>query len=379
MKVKKNNVSLENKSEKPKLTLILGSGFSKEAGLPTTNDIPAMFLETPEKEKKELPHGVGDEISKILKNFWEKVFNYYEKNTLPSMEDHFTLLDLAANSGHHLGKYYNPRRLRAIRRMSIHRVFSLVTGGWKKSECIHKLFSELNKKFALSIITLNWDIVIERHLKKSKIEFYYPIETFKIAEKCAGEPWVHSGIQLIKMHGSTNWVYCDSCRRIFAGKISSTALIRKAFLEPEDFRLFDVRNDILNMIESLTADNNIRLCPLCGNIFAGRVATFSYRKAFSITQFQAIWERTHVALRGADTWLIVGYSMPEADFEFRHLLKSAQLARKKTENWSAKVILMKDEKAVNRYKGFFGLNDDNILQCGLNEWVDSGLGKFAGR
>jgi hypothetical protein len=42
------------------------------------------------------------------------------------VEDHFTQIDLAANSGHYLGHDYNPKRLRALRRFTIHRMFKLL-------------------------------------------------------------------------------------------------------------------------------------------------------------------------------------------------------------------------------------------------------------
>jgi len=106
------------------------------------------------------------------------------------------------------------------------------------------------------------------------------------------------------------------------------------------------------------------------------LVTFSFRKAFSIPQFQALWEQAHTILSDIDSWLFIGYSMPDADFEFKHLLKSAQLARKEPKNWSASVILKDDAEAEDRYKSFFGLKDDNIYQGGLSNWVDSELKDF---
>jgi hypothetical protein len=364
-----------NKTEKKKLTLILGSGFSKDAGLPTTSDIPDKFLVTPTKTV--LTHELEEEISKILRKFWEKVFGYKNGGSSPSLEDHFTMLDLAANSGHHLGKNYSPKRLRAIRRMSIHRVFSLVTFGKKKKAHIRKLLFSLNKKFDLSIVTLNWDIIVERHLENysdsTKLPFYYPIEAFALTGKLANRPWPHDGLPLMKMHGSTNWVYCDSCRRIYAGRIASTALNRKTFLEPEDFKLFNVNDDIADQIED-QADN--RDCLHCENKFAGRVATFSYRKAFSIAQFQTMWERAYAHLREADTWLIIGYSLPEADFEFLHLLKSSQLARKKPGQLPIEVVIGGSNDTIKRYKRFFGLRGEQIKSGGIEKWTEKRLNEF---
>jgi len=359
---------------KPKLALILGSGFSKDAGLPTTAGIPSKFLATP--DNKVLKDELENEISNILRRFWIKVFGYRDGAIPPSLEDHFTILDLAANSGHHLGNYYSPKKLRAIRRMSIHRVFPLVTFGRRKRPHIRKMLFLLDKKFELSIVSLNWDIVAESHLEKysdlPKIHFYYPVKAYALTGQLARALWPHVGIPLIKVHGSTNWVYCDACRRIYAGRVASTALNRKTFLEPDDFRLFDVKAELTAQLEELSDDRD---CPHCGTVLAGRVATFSYRKAFSITQFHTIWERAHSALRNADIWLFIGYSMPEADYEFKHLLKSAQLGRR-NKNWTAKVVLKGDSAAEKRYKNFFGLTSKQVYQFGLSEWINTTLDKF---
>lgn len=360
---------------KPKLALILGSGFSKDAGLPTTSDIPDKFLLTPTKTV--LTHELEKELSKILRKFWEKVFGYKDGGLPPSLEDHFTMLDLAANSGHHLGKYYSPKKLRAIRRMSIHRVFSLVTFGKKKRPHIRNLLASLKKKFDLSIVTLNWDIIVERHLENyahsTKLPFYYPIQAFALTGKFENQPWPQEGLPLMKMHGSTNWVYCDSCRRVYAGRIASTALNRKTFLEPDDFKLFNVKDKIADQLEN-QPDN--RDCLHCGSRLAGRVATFSYRKAFSIAQFQTIWERAHAHLREADIWLIIGYSLPEADFEFLHLLKSAQLARKKPDQLPIEAVIGGRPDTIERYKRFFGLVDNQIKSGGIEQWTKKRLDEF---
>jgi hypothetical protein len=68
--------------------------------------------------------------------------------------------------------------------------------------------------------------------------------------------------------------------------------------------------------------------------------------------------------------------MPEADFEFRHLLKSAQLARKDLSKWECKVVLKNDITAVERYRKFFGISDNDVCQKGLSDWVDNKLTIF---
>lgn len=356
------------RNDRPKLALILGSGFSNEAGLPTTSDLSKSFLEP--SNNGVLPDELENGISRILRDFWREVFGYTQGPTIPSLEDPFTLLDLAANSGHHLGSEYSPRKLRAIRRMSIHRVFQILDKKYKQSNAIRKLLDELIKSFDLSIICLNWDIVVEKYLRGLEKVFTYGIEIEKFNSSI---PFNHEGIPVLKVHGSSNWVYCDSCRRLYGGIDEKSALHRKAFLEKGDFEIFDVNPAVLN---SGLESNNDRKCPHCGNMMGGRVATFSYRKAFSINQFQTIWDRAYQVLNKADTWLFVGYSMPQADFEFRHLLKSAQLSRKNPNRWKCEVILKNHNEAVDHYRNFFGLPTEKVYQVGLSDWADNHLERF---
>lgn len=350
---------------KTKLSLILGSGFSKVAGLPTTNEIVDHFLITPAASNRD--RQIEEWISEILTEFWRDVFGYKAGGVKPSLEDHFTVIDLAANSGHHLGRNYSPKKLRAVRRMSIHRIFRILDQRYQESEEICQLLNSLNECFDLSIVSLNWDIVVEKHLQKLNIPFYYEINVFDFS--CT--QLKHEGLSLLKMHGSSNWLYCDSCRRIFTDITEKSALYRKVFLEVEDFQEFG----FINVIPDIIIDED-RICCNCINKLAGRVATFSYRKAFSIAQFQTIWDRAHAVLSDANKWLFVGYSLPEADFEFTHLLKSAQLGRNNPSDWSAEVITKDDQEAETRFKRFFGADKTNVDCTGLVSWVDKRLEKY---
>lgn len=77
-----------------------------------------------------------------------------------------------------------------------------------------------------------------------------------------------------------------------------------------------------------------------------------------------------------ERWLFVGYSLPEADIEIRHLLKSAQLSRRDESKLSIDVALKSDCEAGERYRRFFGLRDEQIFQGGLQEWITNcGRGK----
>ena len=64
----------------------------------------------------------------------------------PRSEDHFTLLDLAANAGTDIGHDYTPARLRALRRISIHRVFEIIDTFYRPSPEIKSFLSTLDTR-----------------------------------------------------------------------------------------------------------------------------------------------------------------------------------------------------------------------------------------
>jgi hypothetical protein len=350
---------------KPRLVLILGSGFSKEAGVPTTAELSSEFLKNPRNSVFLSGPELEDCITAALKEFWIEVFGYEDGATPPTLEDHFTILDLAANSGHHLGINWPPKRLRAIRRFSIHRVFQILDTAMKPAPAIDSLFTSIAEKFEFSIVTLNWDIVCENRLPDG---VDYGIRVGKLETS----PVNTEGTLLLKLHGSSNWLYCDNCRRISAGSQKS-ALHEKAFLEPSDFKLF---NHCIRESQRDLGTNRGRLCGHCNNQVGGRVATFSFKKDLAIAQFQTIWNRAFEELSKAKYWLLIGYSMPQADYEFRHLLKSAQKARNLSRDGEADIraISLATESSDggrSNYERFFGSSLKEFHDQGLSHWVDN--------
>ncbi|MEW6776530.1 MAG: hypothetical protein AB1405_09575, partial [Bdellovibrionota bacterium] len=232
--------------------------------------------------------------------------------------------------------------------------------------------TDLDERFECSIISLNWDIVVERRMRS----FMYPVPIWK--HPLGENPnWAKNSIHLIKLHGSANWFYCDNCRRLFFSEDGKGALLHNAYLETIDFSLFKpILGNIVDLGRTeLEKDHSTeRRCGYCGGKLGGRLATFSYRKFFAIPQFQALWDQASLALQDARLWLFVGYSMPEADYEFRHLLKSAQLAGKE---WPPKInVIIKENLGgpiTERYLRFFGLSDENIFNEGLEKWVTEQL------
>jgi hypothetical protein len=121
---------------------------------------------------------------------------------------------------------------------------------------------------------------VENHLRELGIAYHYG-STIKSLDNTLQDS---AGVPLLKLHGSANWVYCNSSAQS-AGE--EAALHQGTFLEPEDFQIFDSPQFVVDAVRNLHRLHDV--CHLCGCRMTARVGTFSYRKDFAIQQFQTIW------------------------------------------------------------------------------------------
>lgn len=336
--------------------LIAGAGLSAVAGIPTTNQLTKKFLTQPPTQATPAP--LQEAISEELHRYWKAVFGY--RSDEPSFEDHFTVLDLAANTGHHLGTRYSPKRLRAIRRLSIHRVFEILDQEFTFNDALHRFLGKLQRGRNNGIITTNWDIVLERHADRP---FHYSIPISMKGTDVPSEPWPRRGTPILKLHGSSNWSYCDCCERLYASqpRHGKTAVKDRIFIDQDDFDALRGHSD------GFPSKLLVSACPECGVRLSSRVATFSYTKTLNFVHFLAIWDDAFKMLRDARTWMFVGYSFPEADFQLRHMLKAAQLGRR----GRVEVIAVTKGSAdgtIERFNRFFGKALADYSTDGFEAW-----------
>lgn len=331
-----------------KIGLIVGAGLSCEAGLPASEMLPAMILGGGRWEGKP-----QEQLTAKLVEFWREAFGCGPGGA-PSLADHFTALDLAANSGHQLGPNWPPRTLRALRRLTIWRLFKILSEPGD-GNVVPSLLARLGSggQEPAVIVSLNWDLVLERALKAVRREFEY---------RLSGRARKDGPVPLMKPHGSMNWRYCDSCRRLDYDSVN---------LEPEfsPFLTSEVF-DALGVTIGPDVHPESHECTNCRCPLSARVGTFTYRKDYALGPFQQVWYEAGQALARCERWLFIGCSMPAADFEFRHLLKTAQMARPQgARQPEASVVLKGDCGAAERYREFFGRNLRDQSQAGLENWV----------
>lgn len=146
-------------------------------------------------------------------------------------------------------------------------------------------FSEPNGARCNTIISFNYDMVVEKALGIIKVPFTYGFKgkTVNYGDGAAGThgPDSESAIRLLKLHGSVNWAVTGTR----GGKL-------KVF---KDYHA--VRE-------------------------AGCVPTLvppTWRKTFA-KQLDHIWQECARALRSATRVIVVGFSMPPTDTHFKYLL-----------------------------------------------------------
>jgi hypothetical protein len=253
----------------------------------------------------------------------------------PNLEDVFTNIDLAANTGHHLGATHAPSDLRMTRRVLLARMMYMLNERYieaesKKGEEWKKLDSFF-KNLAIEtsgFISMNWDTVIERRLEERHTLDNFDYRCGAVAAEFRGKDKVivkrsldedSLNVPVVKIHGSVNWLYCDNCRQLYWFPAADAIRVAMQLITPPEAKKLNLkaRNECARW-----------QCLNCTTVpLTTRIATFSFLKALDFPMFERSWLSAERLLRSADKWIFIGYSLPAADYEFKHLLKRVQLSR----------------------------------------------------
>jgi hypothetical protein len=357
---------------------IVGAGFSKYAGLPLQSGFTEALLASRD-EKTHPMHPLIGHLATFIHDTFDHSESAWAKHW-PNLEDLFTNIDLAANTGHHLGPTHPPSALRMTRRVLLARMMYMLheryveaernkDDDWKK---VDGFFKKLDLDHS-AFVSINWDTVIERRLteRRKLVNFDYrrgalaakfPSKGTVVAERKLSEDSLQ--IPVIKIHGSVNWLYCDNCRQLYW--FPADAAIRVAM------QLITTQEAKKLKVHELEACERWR-CMNCSTVpLTTRIATFSFLKALDFPMFERSWHSAERLLRNASKWIFIGYSLPGADYEFKYLLKRVQLSRKKPPEF---VVITggsdsDTEYTYLNYQRFFGRDikkDENFIRDGLSK------------
>jgi hypothetical protein len=360
----------------PTHVYIVGAGFSMYAGLPLQKDFTEALLEPRADEPHSMPP-----LVQYLRRFVHDAFDHGETAKArfwPNLEDVFTNIDMAANTGHHLGSKHAPSDLRTTRRVLLARMIRMLDERYASAESVRgeewrkldRFFNGLDLNQS-AFISINWDTVIERKLAELRgvTAVDYGCEAIAASFPKRGNviekrelPAQETVTHVVKIHGSVNWLYCDNCRDLYWLPMKDEFKVAAQLVGHEEGKHLGLAN-----LENCAKWR----CSDCSEVpLTTRIATFSYLKALDFPMFEKSWLVAERLLRTAKKWIFIGYSLPAADYEFKHLLKRVQLSRAKPPEFLVITGGPRDatEATYHNYQHFFGRGirrDETFLDEGL--------------
>lgn len=365
-----------------KTVYILGAGFSSPAGGPAQDDILGEIWNLPDSLDIAAHRNP-------LKKFLQSVLNVDEGKV--SLEDIYTPIDrcladgialrgesegelqkLRDSIGYLIAHAIKDRFIRSpphssdyVIALAKHLVKLAAVRAEKAKDKTDA--SEAKKYDPFSIISLNWDILLDNALnealKENDAGLDGDYDPFGVVDYCcyisslnAHEKRIRTGlwslgcrgynVKLLKIHGSMNWLQCPNCQQLFVG--------------------FD---DKLN-ISNFSAPQPCRHCQKQGNTSHLRSALVmpTFLKDLTNFQIKLIWQNAGVEIMEARRLVFIGYSLPHADFEFRQLL-----SRMVHKDAKIEVVLWGDSDRYSeereRYERFFSKHDTSFEPKGVQEFV----------
>jgi NAD-dependent SIR2 family protein deacetylase len=370
-----------------KTVYILGAGFSGPAGGPPQDAILGEIWNLPDSPEIE-PHKTR------LKGFLQNVLNVDEKKV--SLEDIYTPIDRCLADGIALrgASEDELQKLRDSIGYLIAQAIKSRFDRWPVTSSGYvndfaknlvgqaavraekakgqKFASEAKKHDPFSIISLNWDILLDNAINNAlKAKDLRPdgsmmdgdYEPFGVVDYCcyissldANERRIRTGlwslgckgynVKLLKIHGSMNWLQCPNCQQLFVGY---------------DDKL---------IIPNFSAPQLCRHCQKQGNssYLRGSLVMPTFLKDLTNFQVKLIWQNAGVEIMEARKLVFIGYSLPHADFEFRQLL-----SRMVHKDAKIEVVLLGSSPGFSeekkRYESFFSKHTLAFEPLGVIEFV----------
>jgi len=319
-----------------KTVIFLGAGASKADGAPLQGEIfKEYFLSLDfQNSNYEMDYEVASFFDYI---FGIDVYHGINRTTLfPTFEEILGILDLSLIRGESLKNFdglnaaSNSNRIGHLRLHLILLMAKAINLKINKDNKYHTLLIDNLISSHLiddvAFISTNYDILIDNALSMhcSNRSIDYGIDFTKKKSK----------INLYKLHGSLNWLYCPACNKIK--------------MTPHRKSVLDLINDISHAV-----------CERCGELQIPIIIPPTYYKNMNNVFLNVIWYKAEQLLRDAEHIIFCGYSFPDADIHIKYLLKRIETNRKNKplritviNNFNKKNDKQKEEEEI-RFKRFF--------------------------
>jgi NAD-dependent SIR2 family protein deacetylase len=377
-----------------KTVYILGAGFSMNAGAPGQ----AALIKEIYKLKDSYQKSSQAKVKRWIEEFdrFAQETLYVSKNEIQNytLEDIFTPMDRSISDNISF-RQYSSKKLVELRdtcnRLIILAVRSAIEHSGKKQESIEKFAKHLinlskerlqdEKADKVSVITTNWDIMLDNHVhnllsseKKPKglpfsgvVDYCCYISSLEKNDDSI-KPGLYAigkgryNVKILKLHGSLNWMQCPRCQRLYV----------KYYKRFNGGYIFDKRY-------CRHCDMNFGVKGEESHLLTTNLIMPTFLKNLNQIQNKLIWQNAGIELSEATKVIFLGYSLPQADFEFKQLLSrmirkdakiEAVLVAKDNPDIYEEEDSAKYQTAGYRYKNFFSGRDLTISFDGVDNYIE---------
>ena len=357
--------------------LFLGAGASRPFGFPVTAEIlPEILrrLSTAELFRGTSPSGGAEERTRALLALLRDVLPglFEERVEVPLVTDLLSLLDHMLLAGHPARpglRVSELDRLRVLLEEAMAEVLSAPMEEGRAAQnaplldrlvsWMHGIASSEDRR--LSVITTNYDVAIEKRL-------YQAMEAHGIPDQVdfglcwrpmpgAAPDVVHlrpaaPRLAFFKLHGSLDWLRCPLCDHIY--------------IDP-------ARTIFRGAAAGVPGEGRSPQGCVCGHSPLRHILVApSMVRDVRNPNLLSIWQSAFEALRTADEWIVIGYSLPPEDIAIRSMLLRAYRGREAPP--AVTLVERKETKDVeNRYRL---LLPELHFQSGGVEGFVKGLGRI---
>ncbi len=271
--------------QREKLVIFLGAGASRSSSFPRRDTVPLQneifqrffdyYIQDEFNIKKDIKEinepGSNKDVFNFFQDFWGiNTENWNNEHTqYPTFEECIGVLDLAYLKREEYNEY-SGKDILNLRNVLIYIISITLYYALKQYRPVHEnLISRLKREDSelrsVSFVTTNYDLIIDNSLK-------LPPHNFEINYGSRGFD-SNTGVKLLKIHGSLNWIYCPVCDRI----------------EAKDFE----------KITHFIFYPGIK-CPNCKNSYTYVIVPPTFYKDFSNIYLQEVYKETEKVLRNTD-------------------------------------------------------------------------------
>lgn len=378
-----------------KTVFVFGAGFSAAAQFPLQTAILPRIREFQVDLLTSPRHTIDvfEPARKELLEFLERVF---PAGSNPPLEDVFTLLDQAIAHRDSCGGYPWTKLVQIRESLSRAILFVFHQAGESLTDESRNAYRSIASYLIglraeagqegdpFSIVSLNWDYLLDDMIFEcidqagldTKVDIDYccytnPMGSSQHIPSLLQKTKGLFNIKILKLHGSANWLRCPNCNRLFTG-VGAKEEVWDSYVLPHVCRY---------CTPGVPEEGGGDLTPLLEPF----VISPTFVKVFDNPHIQMIWHNAYVDLAEAARLIFVGYSLPEADYHVRTLLRRAvrrdadviAVLRKEDEPPADVEERLRNLYAAVRYSTFFGASRVHIDAGGVEAFFKGAVGDVA--